>query len=171
VTWFDRLDPDEIVDLKARFGSLREAGVRAYLKSGYTEEFEANGCSLQTDPDDIVYLVVPHRDREEPVGRLVVAAHRVGDEVDEATDGELARQTPGVKSRWRRADLETIFEKQPDTSARKLAESGDLVESIRHQRISELRARGDIGVDEKGRLKLPSGTTADGGWIILPKLG
>jgi hypothetical protein len=167
VTWFDRLDPDKIVDLKTRFGSLREAAVQAYLKPGYTEEFAAVGCSLWTDPDGTVHLIVPHRDTEELVGRFVVAAHRVADEVDEETDGEPAR--PGAKSRWRRADLETIFVKLPKTPARRLAESGDLVEQVHHQRISELRNRGDVR-EENGRLVLPPGCTGDGGWITLPKL-
>jgi hypothetical protein len=92
---------------------------------------------------------------------------------DEADDlpAEPVERTPGAKSRWRRADLETIFVKQPGTSARELAASGDLVESIHHQRISEVRARGDIRVDENGRLELPAGTTGDGGWITLPKRG
>jgi hypothetical protein len=61
--------------------------------------------------------------------------------------------------------------KQPRTSAREPAASGDLVEEIHHQRISELRARGDVGVDENGRLRLPPGVTAEGNWITLPKRG
>lgn len=85
--------------------------------------------------------------------------------------GRPAGAAPGAKSRWRRADLETIFVKQPGVSARKLAASGDLVESIHHQRISELRSRGDVGIDENGRLKLPRGVTAEGNWITLPKRG
>jgi hypothetical protein len=76
---------------------------------------------------------------------------------------------PGAKSRWRRADLETIFVRRRDLSARKLAASDELVERIRHQRISEVRARGDVR-EENGRLVLPDATRADGGWVILPKL-
>ena len=94
----------------------------------------------------------------------------LGGDEESGQPREPAVQTPGAKSRWRRADLETIFVKHPKMSARKLVESGELVESIHHQRISELRGRGDIR-EENGRLKLPRGVTGDGGWVTLPKLG
>jgi hypothetical protein len=107
---------------------------------------------------------------EEPAPRLVRLLPLEDDERDVQGSDAGVKPTPGAKSRWRRSDLETIIVKQRTVSARKLAESGDLVESIRHQRISELRARDDIRV-ENGRLVLPPGTTGDGGWITLPKLG
>jgi hypothetical protein len=87
VTWYDKLDADELVFLKT-FGTLREAGVRAFEKEGFREEFEALSCSLRT-ADGTVYLHVPHRDVEEPAGQLVVAAHRAdatGHEADEGPD-------------------------------------------------------------------------------------
>jgi hypothetical protein len=75
---------------------------------------------------------------------------------------------PGAKSRWRKVDLEMIFVKHPTMPARELARSGFLVETIHHQRISEVRKRGDIRV-ENGRLLPPPGTLGDGGWVTLPK--
>ena len=59
---------------------------------------------------------------------------------------------------------------QRKVSARKLAANGDLVEPVLHQRISEVRLRDDLPV-ERGRIVWPEGTTADGGWVTLPKLG
>jgi hypothetical protein len=156
-----------------RFGGPHEAALKAIEDPDFKRVFEDLGGVRVEEQNGRLYVV--------PLVRTSESENRVWDAVyawaegqsleDDEANGELARQTPGAKSRWRRADLETIFAKQPGTSARKLAASGDLVEPIRHQRISELRARGDIGVDKKGRLVLPTGTTGEGGWIILPKLG
>jgi hypothetical protein len=115
-----------------------------------------------------------HSQPAQPVGKpghVQASMHRWEQvpPLPEDADDEPAPKRSGAKSRWRRADLETIFVKQPNTSARELAGSGDLIEPIRHQRISELRARGDVGVDASGRLALPPGTTGEGGWVILPQ--
>jgi hypothetical protein len=102
------------------------------------------------------------------VARLLRVMLPDGRPKDEPKGEVERRESPGAKSRWRRADLETIFVKQPRTSARRLAESGDLVEELHHQRISELRGRGDVRA-ENGNLVLPPGVTGEGAWIILPK--
>lgn len=86
----------------------------------------------------------------------------------QAERGGPADATAGRKSRWHRVDLETIFVKRAELSARKLVQSGELVEPVHHQRISELRARGDIHV-VGGRVELPPGTTGEGSWVTLPK--
>jgi hypothetical protein len=93
------------------------------------------------------------------------------EEADPGGAEDLGKTTRGAKSRWRRADLETILVTQRSVSARKLAASDDLIEQMHHQRISELRARSDIKV-ENDKLVLPAGCIgAQGGWITLPKLG
>lgn len=132
-------------------------------------------AELQARPDPLAIMALPAREREQldEALRLLDLRTLVRPEpnADEAADATESTTGPGAKSRWRRADLETIFVKQPDVSARKLATSGDLVEQIHHQRISEVRGRGDVGLDEHGHLKLPPGTTGDSGWITLPKRG
>ena len=89
-------------------------------------------------------------------------------------EDEPAIETPkthrGAKSQWRRADLETIFVRHPKKTPRALVADEDLIEKVHFQRIYEVRRRGDVAVDDHGRLALPEGTTSDGGgWVTLPR--
>jgi hypothetical protein len=76
--------------------------------------------------------------------------------------------TPGQKSRWHPVTLKTITQR---LAAGESARSIGPGVGIRHQRISELHARGDTYWDtEKRELVLPAGTTKDSrtGFYVLP---
>jgi hypothetical protein len=103
--------------------------------------------------------------------KLAVARARRSPEVSRIDVEERGRpqpevRRPGRKSRWRRSALEAIT---------KRIANGDSLHSIaadvgiRHQRISELRQRGDVYWDKTdGRLVTPPGTVREGGFVILP---
>jgi hypothetical protein len=73
---------------------------------------------------------------------------------------------PGRKSKWRRAELESITKRLANGDSLRSIED---VTGIRHQRISELRQRGDVFWDVEQRLLVtPPGTVSEGGYVILP---
>lgn len=160
-------DVRDVPELKHVTERLSEEGLRRLA----LEWFGDQGHRQPEQRTDWVYGVVvagrPAMTRKTPdFGSL----GRLDDDASSADLETIASEpTRGARSRWRRADLETIFVKHAESTPRAIVASGDLVEPVHFQRIYELRGRGDVGV-EKGRLRLPPGTTGEAGWVILPRL-
>jgi hypothetical protein len=105
------------------------------------------------------------------IRKLAVARARRSPEVSQTDVEEPGRpqpevRRPGRKSKWRRTALEAITKRLANgDSLRSIAT--DL--GVAHQRISELRRRGDVYWDVTDRrLVTPPGTVREGGFVILP---
>jgi hypothetical protein len=86
-------------------------------------------------------------------------------------EGGESKRSAGAKSRWHPPTLRTITQRlAAGESARSIAR--DPAIDVSHQRISELRKRGDTYWDNKERkLVTPEGTTTDtNGYYVLPQL-
>jgi hypothetical protein len=100
-------------------------------------------------------------------GQTPLSAEAIVEAFKRSSGENTQPSSPGQKSRWHPATLETITKRlAAGDSARAIGPDVD----IRHQRISELRARGDTYWDtEKRKLVTPEGTTRDArGFYVLP---
>jgi hypothetical protein len=107
------------------------------------------------------------RDRVEllPAPEPLVAERLESIRVEVVSPAEEPKRR-GRKSRWKRAQLETIMRRLANGDGPTAIE-GEV--GIRHQRISELDRRKDVYWDRKERrLVTPRGTVSEGGYVILP---
>jgi hypothetical protein len=114
-------------------------------------------------PDPATVTRLPREEREAVKGALdLLEKLNMGN----ADKGEPQRaRRPGPKSRWRSVVLESVTKR---IAAGESLRSIERDTGVRHQRLSELRARGIYWDADERRLRTPPGTTRQGGWVIVP---